>query len=198
MKKAIFLDRDGTLNIDKKGYISSPQDFQLFDFAKEALEIVDDYFLFLVTNQSGIARGYFDFDDLQKVHTEMNKQLGKPMFDDILISPFHEDGTIEKYAIKSETRKPGISLFKKTLQNFEFRINESFMIGDKMSDIEFGYNAGLQTILVLTGNGERVFKNRKNWKVKPDYVVKNLLYAMKLIKKINKKSTYESRCDREK
>lgn len=192
MRNAIFLDRDGTINIDEEGYIAKPEDFKIFDFAKEAIELASDYLLFIVSNQSGIARGYFDINDLEMVHAEMNKQLGGEKFAEILFSPFHPDGKIEKYAKVSQTRKPGIKLFKKALQEYNFKINDSFMIGDKMSDIEFGKNAGLQTILVLTGHGKYVFENRENWNIKPDYVVKNVLVAIKLIKKINRKSDLSS------
>ena len=185
MKTAIFIDRDGTINPDPNGYISSPADFEIYDFVNDAFACADDSYLFLVSNQSGIARGYFDFEDLEKVHHKMNNLLIK-QFDEIFVSPYHPEGNVEKYAKISDDRKPNIGLFEKALKKYKFDIKHSFMIGDNMSDIEFGYNAGLQTILVLTGKGNKIFQDRKNWKVKPDFVVKNLLIAMKLIQKINK------------
>lgn len=183
--KAIFIDRDGTINADEKGYINSPADFEIYSFAYEAMQLVkDEFWLFVATNQSGIARGYLDENDLEIIHKKMQNLL--PQIDDIFYCPYHIEGKIEKFAKSSDCRKPKIGMINQALSKYDFRKNRSFVIGDKITDIEFGKNAGLTTILVLTGNGERIFyQNRRNWKVKPDYVVENLLVAMKLIKKIN-------------
>ena len=108
--------------------------------------------------------------------------------DEIYFSPYHKKGAVEPYNVDHEDRKPGLGMFKKALKKYNFNIKKSFMIGDRYADITFGKKAGLTTTLVLTGNGERAFyKKRKDWEYKPDFVVKNLLSAVKLISKLESK-----------
>jgi len=188
MIKAVFLDRDGTINPDEKGYIKSTDDFVLYSFSAEAIKILNqlNYKVFIITNQSGIARGIFTFDDLESVHLKMENLLKEKdaFIDEIFVSPYFEKGIVEPFNINHEDRKPNLGLFKKALEKYNFRINESFMIGDKEADIIFGKKAGLTTILVKTGCGKQTFADRKNWVHRPDYVVDDLLVAAKLISKI--------------
>jgi D,D-heptose 1,7-bisphosphate phosphatase len=186
--KAVFLDRDGTINIDKKGYVHDPDDFELYPFSAQAINIINklDYLVFVVTNQSGIARAYYTLEDLKAIHLKMNKSLREAgaRIDEIFFSPYHKEGSVEPFDIDHEDRKPGLGLFKKAFQKYHFEIKKSYMIGDKYTDIEFGKRAGLKTILLLTGDGENEFlNNRNNWIYKPDFIVKNLLAAAKLISK---------------
>ena len=192
MDKVIFLDRDGTINPDDKGYINKPEDFNLYPFTAKAIKIFNQlgYKLIVVTNQSGIARGYLTFEDLEKIHKKMLNLLEKDgaQIDEILISPFHPEGVVEPYNIFSEDRKPGLGLFYKALKKYNFRIKKSFMIGDKYSDILFGKNVGLKSILVRTGYGEEEFlQNLEIREKKPDFVVDNLLAAAYLIEKLTEK-----------
>ena len=189
MKKAVFLDRDGTMNADVNGYISKPQDFELFLFTAQAVSILNemDYLVFVVTNQSGIARGFYTFDDLEKVHEKMHFQLSEQgaRVDGVFNSPYHKDGNIKPFNIEHEDRKPGLGMFKKALQKFSFSIKESFIIGDRYSDIAFGRKAGLKTILVRTGEGNNEFlQKRDGWQYKPHYIVNDLMSAVKLIEKL--------------
>ncbi|MCK4312378.1 MAG: HAD-IIIA family hydrolase [Candidatus Cloacimonetes bacterium] len=191
-KKAVFLDRDGTINFDENGYINNPDDFQLFSFSGEAIVTLNEmgYLVFVVTNQSGVARNLYKVEDIELVHKKMTKNLGEKgaIIDDIFFSPYHKKGAVEPYNIDHEDRKPGLGMFKKALKKYNFNIKKSFMIGDRYADIVFGKKAGLTAILVLTGNGERAFyKKRKEWEYKPDFVVRNLLSAVKLISKLESK-----------
>lgn len=184
---AVFLDRDGTINLDN-GYISHPQDFNIFPFAGVAIKILNDLgmLVFIVTNQSGIARGFYTFEDLDKIHRKMNDQLAEygAGIDKIYISPFFHEGAVEPYNIFHEDRKPNLGLYKRSREEFAFNVKSSFMIGDRYTDIEFGKRAGLETFLVLTGDGKKEFLgNRNNWQYKPDYIVNDLLVAAKYIKK---------------
>lgn len=186
MQKAVFLDRDGTINSDKYGYIRSPEQFKLFDFSSKAIKMLKDsgFSVFLVTNQSGIARGFFSYDDLDKIHQKMQQTLSSDNaeIDDIFISPFHKNGIVSPFNISHRDRKPDLGMFEKALSKYRFSIKNSFMIGDSRKDIIFGKNAGLKTILVLTGNGtEEFIKRRNHWTSKPDFIVPNLLSAAKLI-----------------
>jgi len=184
MKKAVFLDRDGTINIDEQGYISKPEDFVLFHYTAEAISLLNklDYNIFVISNQSGIARGYYSFEDLEKIHQKMLLELERSgaQITDIFISPYHEDGKVEPYNVEHEDRKPGLGLFKHS-----FSIKNSFMIGDKYSDIAFGRKAGLITILVRSGEGNEEFMQHRNSRqYKPHYVAKDLLSAAKLIERM--------------
>ncbi len=185
---AVFLDRDGTINQDN-GYISHPEDFNIYPFTGQAIKILNDLGLlvFIVTNQSGIARGFYSFEDLDKIHTKMNQQLAahSATIDDIFISPYYHEGNVEPFNVAHIDRKPNLGLFYKAIKKHPFAIKNSFMIGDRYTDIEFGKRAGLKTFLVLTGDGEKEFLyHRNDWISKPDFIVKDLLAAAKLIKKL--------------
>jgi D,D-heptose 1,7-bisphosphate phosphatase len=185
--KAIFLDRDGTINADANGYINDPNDFQLFDFSIEAIRIFNEmgFKVIIVTNQSGIARGIITLEQLDRVHNYMADVLakGKAYIDLILYSPYFSKGQIEPYNIDHHSRKPAPGMFFEALQHYPIKAKDSYMIGDKAEDIEFGKSNGLITILVKTGNGENQWTNeRHKFKVMPDFVVENLLSAAKLIK----------------
>ena len=189
MKKAVFLDRDGTINIDEHGYISKPEDFVLYPYAAEAISILNklDCHIFVISNQSGIARGYYSFEELEEIHQKMLSELegSGAQITEIFISPYHKDGKVEPYNIEHEDRKPGLGLFKQALQKHSFSIKNSFMIGDKYSDIAFGRKAGLITILVRSGEGNEEFlQHRNSRQYKPHYVAKDLLSAAKLIERM--------------
>jgi len=189
MNKVVFLDRDGTINDNKQGYISSAEDFELYPFAAKSIKLLNDlgFLVFVVTNQSGIARGYYSLDDLDAIHTKMNNELGKEdaKIDEIYFSPYHIEGKVEPYNITHNDRKPELGMFKKALAKHDFRIKKSFMVGDNYSDIAFGKKAGLITILVRTGYGEKIFmENRAEWEYKPDYIVKDLWAAAQLIEEL--------------
>jgi len=192
MKKAIFLDRDGTINSDEHGYINKPEDLQLYPFAAEAISKLNTmgYLVFVVTNQAGVAYGYFRIDDVEKINTKLVNDLvkGKAKVDEIFYSPFHVNGIVEPFNIQHEDRKPDIGLFQKAKNKYDFSTKDSFMIGDKFSDIGFGKNAGLRTIFVRSGGGENEFLQKRNeTEYKPDFIVKDLSVAVKLIEALENK-----------
>lgn len=186
MIKAVFLDRDGSINSDKKGYISNPNDFTLFSFSAPAIKILNDnnYLVFLVTNQSGVGRGYFTTKEVEVIHKKLKSDLAiyGAKIDKIYYSTFHKTGFSSDIYNNPLDRKPLPGMFERAKRDFDFDIKSSFMIGDKSSDIKFGKNCGLKTILLLTGEGEKSFYEKKE---KPDFVCKNVLVAAKLIKDFN-------------
>ncbi|MDD3606894.1 MAG: HAD family hydrolase [Candidatus Cloacimonas acidaminovorans] len=187
IKRAIFLDRDGVISPDDFGYLSNPEEYHLYPYTIEALKIFKElnFLLFVVTNQSGIARGYFTIDDLEKVLAKMRSLLsaGGIELDGVYYSPYYKDGIVPPYNIDHIDRKPGIGMFKKAYSEFHFQIEGSYMIGDRISDLGFGKNAQLKNILLLTGNGEKDFmKILETDNFKPDFVCENLLTAAKLIR----------------
>ena len=189
MKKAIFLDRDGTINADEHGYINKPEDVHLYPFAAEAISKWNKkgYLVFIVTNQAGIAYGYFTKEAVDKVNNKLVKDLalGNAEIDEIFYSPYHAKGIAKPFNIQHEDRKPGIGMYLKAKEKYSFDTKHSFMIGDRYSDIGFGKNAGLITILVRTGSGGKEFLQKRNEsEYKPDYVVKDLVAAVKLIENL--------------
>lgn len=191
MEKIVFIDRDGTINLDNEGYISNPDDFHLIPNSAKAIRLLNEmnFKVVVVTNQSGIARGYFTLDNVKVIHHKMIEELTaeNAIIDDILISPYHPKGVVKPYNIAHEDRKPGIGLLKKYYTTNHFKTSESYVIGDKISDINFGKNFNIKTILVLTGEGQNTFYNREKYQVKPDFVVKDLWQATKIIKVLDNK-----------
>ncbi|MFO7896717.1 MAG: HAD family hydrolase [Candidatus Cloacimonadales bacterium] len=183
--KAVFLDRDGTINIDGKGYISKTEDFELYPYAAAAIKLLNEagFLVFVATNQSGVARGYYTFSQLDKLHEKMAKELATvgAQIDEIFISPYHIAGQVEPYNISHEDRKPGIGMFRQALKKYDFEIKRSFMVGDRASDIGFGKKAHLTSILLLSGLGRQEFAQHKSWQYQPDFVVEDLLAAARLI-----------------
>jgi len=131
-----------------------------------------------------VARGYIT---LEQMHSVLNKaksllEADGAAFDKIYYSPYYHAGVVEPYNIPHEDRKPGLGMFRKALQDFHFRPELSWMIGDRYSDIEFGKKAGMKSILLRSGNGEKEFiHDMQRWEFKPDFVVKDLMVATRLI-----------------
>jgi len=190
IKKAVLLDRDGTINPDEFGYIDNPDKYYLYPYAADAVKLLKKlgYYVLLVTNQGGVARGYITLEQMHSVLNKVQKLLADQdaEIDKVYFSPYYHAGVVEPYNIEHEDRKPGLGMFKQALKDFQFRPEHSWMIGDRHSDIAFGKKAGLKTILLLSGNGEKEFVNdMKDWKHKPDFVVKDLMVAARLIESLN-------------
>lgn len=189
-KKAILIDRDGVINPDP-GYISSPEQISPYPYTAKAIKIFKDlgYITIIITNQSGIARGYLTIDKLNEIHSHLLKQIeaGGGEIDKIYFSPYHKDGIIEPYNVDHEDRKPGIGMFKKAAKDFDLKPENCWMIGDRFSDMKLAKSAGIPSILVLTGDGKKDYidKIRNCKEIKPDFVVQDLLAAALVIKELN-------------
>jgi len=136
-KPAAFLDRDGVINFDF-GYVYKYKDFKLKPGVVKGLKLLNKnkYRIFIISNQSGIARGFFRKQDVELLHKKFKKSLKKHKIKihDIKFSPFHPQGKIKRYAKKSETRKPDNLMVKQILRKWPTDVQNSFMIGDKNSD----------------------------------------------------------------
>jgi D-glycero-D-manno-heptose 1,7-bisphosphate phosphatase len=155
MNRAIFLDRDGTL-IAEKNYLHKPEDVEIFSGAANALKKLADagFKLFIVTNQSGIGRGYFTLADAEKVNAHLCAELARDgiRFEKIYIAPEAPDAP-------SRGRKPSPQFLFDARDEFNLDLAQSFFIGDKLIDLECGWNAGVQkSILVRTGYGAELEK----------------------------------------
>ena len=165
MKKAIFLDRDGTINVEKD-YIYKSEDLIFEEGTIEALKTFKNlgYILIVVSNQSGIARGYFTEEDLNIFNNNMNEILKKNGVEitEFYCCPHHPDG-IGEYKKVCECRKPNNKMIEDAIKKYNIDREKSYMIGDKTSDIGAGLKSNLKTVLVKTGYGlkdmEKVDKN---------------------------------------
>ncbi|MCB0282767.1 MAG: HAD family hydrolase [Calditrichae bacterium] len=185
MNKAVFLDRDGTIN-EEMGYINHISRFKIFDYFFPALKILKDlgYKVIIITNQSGIARGYFSESLVKEIHSslKLEAQNKGTEIDGIYYCPHHKDGIIEKYSIECTCRKPKPGLILKAKQEHDINFSESFMIGDRYKDMEFAFKNGLKTIMVMTGYGIGEYTYQKNtWPQLPDYICENILQAAETI-----------------
>ena len=165
MKKAIFLDRDGTINVEKD-YIYKSEDLVFEEGSIEALKTFKNlgYILIVVSNQSGIARGYFTEEDLNIFNNNMNEILKKNGVEitEFYCCPHHPDG-IGEYKKVCECRKPNNKMIEDAIEKYNIDRAKSYMIGDKISDIGAGLKSNLKTVLVKTGYGlkdmEKIDKN---------------------------------------
>ena len=168
MNKAIFLDRDGIINKDKS-YVHKIEDFEFCDGIFQTLKhyISLNYLLIIVTNQSGIGRGYYSEDDFNKLTTWMNEKF---TCKDINIQKvYHCPHTPDA---NCDCRKPATGMFKEAQKEFDIDMKNSWMIGDKPSDIQAGINAGILNT---------IFINTSTCKV-ASYSVKSILDTIAVIK----------------
>lgn len=154
-KPAVFIDRDGVINVDH-GYVSKVDDFEYIDGVFEATKALKDlgYQLVLVTNQSGIARGYYSEKEFLTLTEWMDWNfVDKGIeFDGLYYCPHHPDGSIEKYAQVCDCRKPAPGMFISAQQELDIDMARSVMIGDKTDDMKAAIAAGVNTkILVRSG-----------------------------------------------
>lgn len=153
--KAVFFDRDGVLNVDKD-YLHTIEDFEWIDGAKESIVFLtkNNYTVFVVTNQSGIARGFYTIDDMQKLHEYMAaeiKQAGGNI-EKFYFCPHLPGGKIKEFAIECDCRKPKPGLLLQALREYAIDKENSFLIGDKPRDVESAAAAGIKGYLYENGN----------------------------------------------
>lgn len=158
MTPAVFLDRDGTI-IELVHHLNDPADVKLIDGAGEAIKALRDagYDVVIVTNQSVIGRGKLTVEGLAEVHAEMNRQLDAfdARIDKIYfcpLKPVQKDPTV----IEDPMRKPGPGMLLEAAKVHKLDLDQSWMLGDTVSDMAAGRNAGCRSILVRTGYGQRV------------------------------------------
>ena len=167
MFKIAFLDRDGVINRPdiKKGYIGKEKYFKLIPGAIKSIKYLKslNYKVVVVSNQSGIARGYFKISDVYKIHQHLQNILKKnnSSLDKILFCPFHKNGIIKKYKKNSSLRKPNIGMFKIINKRWKVNKKKSFMIGDQFTDMQFAKKSGIQGFLFKKKNLYKFIKSKK-------------------------------------
>ena len=168
--KAIFFDRDGVI-VEDIGYAHKIEDFKLLPNVIGGLRLLKNYKLVIITNQSGIGKGYYTLKNFNKFNSHLIKELEK---NKIKIQKTYY--CPHKPEDNCECRKPKIKFLKEAEKEFDIDLDKSFVIGDKKSDFKMGKNAGCRTIHVLTGYGLK-YKHQ----VKPDYIAKDLFAAAQWI-----------------
>lgn len=158
LKPAVFLDRDGTINVEVH-YLSRADQIELLPTVAETISLLNQRGIpvVVVTNQAGIARGYFPEDQLNGIHERLSEMLGQrnAQLDGIYYCPHHPTEGMGSYRVHCECRKPGPGMLVRAAADLGIDLGRSLMIGDRESDLQAGANAGCTTALVLTGYGMR-------------------------------------------
>lgn len=180
MGKAVFLDRDGVITEDPPHYAHRVDQVQIIHGSGEAIRLLNeaDYLVIVVSNQSGVARGYYQEQDVALFNEEMKRQLSieNAHIDAIYCCPHHPDGIVEKFRGVCTCRKPQSGMLIQAAEQHGINLEGSFLVGDKFSDIVAGNAVNCETIMVLTGHGKDEMHQLKESAV---HVADNLLNAVK-------------------
>ena len=181
--RAVFVDRDGTINVDVH-YLDDPDKFEMYPGVGVGVKKLQEYGfkIIVITNQSGIARGYFTEKQLSAVHERMKHEFQKfdVTLDGIYYCQHHPDDTCD-------CRKPNTGLFEKAIHEHNIDEKKSFMLGDKILDIGAGKKIGVKTVLIPEPHVREEFLLKKlEWEYHPDYIADAFLDAVEWIFKIGR------------
>ena len=185
VKRAVFIDRDGTIS-DEVGYVNHVSRYRVFPFAAEAVRALNDagWLAVLVTNQAGVARGYFKEDLIGQVHGLLAAELerGGARLDAVYYCPHHPSVGEPPYRLDCDCRKPRPGLITRAAVELDLDLARCWMVGDRHSDVELARNAGVRAAFVLSGYGRGELEHQSHdWKHQPDLVAENLLEAVRKI-----------------
>ncbi|AAK80993.1 D-glycero-D-manno-heptose 1,7-bisphosphate phosphatase [Clostridium acetobutylicum] len=175
MNKAVFLDRDGTINVEKN-YLYKIEDFEFTEGAVEAIKLLNqnEYKVIVISNQAGVARGYYTEEAVDKLHEYIQKQLKKydAHIDAFYYCPHHPIHGVGKYKLQCKCRKPEDGLYKRAIKDFNIDVEKSYAVGDKLSDLIPAVDNNIKSFLVMTGYGKEEVKN-----IKTDMRITKNLYS---------------------
>jgi D-glycero-D-manno-heptose 1,7-bisphosphate phosphatase len=182
MKRAVFIDRDGTLS-EEVGYINHPGRFRLFPYSAQAIKHLNEngWLAIVTTNQAGVARGYFSEEMIQTVHKAMEEELtaAGARLDAIYYCAHHPSVGEPPYRHECDCRKPKPGLITRAAGDFKIDLENSWMVGDRYSDVELARNAGVKSAFVLSGYGRGEWEHqRQSWTEQPDMVAEDLLQVV--------------------
>jgi D-glycero-D-manno-heptose 1,7-bisphosphate phosphatase len=156
VKRGVFLDRDGTL-IEEAGYLDRLARIRVFPYTIDAVRLLNRAGLavIVVSNQSGVARGFFDDGFVQQTHTHLAKMFanGGATIDAFYYCPHHPEGTVAKYQRACDCRKPQSGLLERAARDHGIDLRRSFVVGDRTNDVDAGRAVHAQSVLVRTGYG---------------------------------------------
>lgn len=178
MKRAVFLDRDGNVCEDV-GYLGDPSMLRVYPYASDAIRRINESSMLaiLVTNQSGVARGHFGEDAVLKVHDRLEGELarGGARLDGIYYCPHHPTIGQPPYRQSCECRKPRPGMLVRASADHDIDLSQSFVVGDKYSDVRLAHEAGARAVLVRTGYGRGEWEyDRATWPRQPEHVAETL------------------------
>jgi D-glycero-D-manno-heptose 1,7-bisphosphate phosphatase len=184
-RPALFIDRDGTIS-EEVGYVNHPSRFRLFPYSAEAIKLLNDsgWLAIVVTNQAGVARGYFAEEVILQIHDQLRRDLenASAHLDAIYYCAHHPSLGEPPYRLDCNCRKPKTGLIDQAREEFEIDLEKSWMVGDRYGDVELARNAGLHSALVLSGYGRGEWEYQRDaWKEQPELVAEDLLEVVKRI-----------------
>ena len=184
-RAAVFIDRDGTLN-EEVGYVNHIDRLRLYPWTAEAIRKLNRARVpvIVVTNQSGVGRGYFPEELVHRVHQKIAFELAtsEVRLDAFYYCPHHPEATHADYRKKCQCRKPLTGMLDEAAKRFNIDLKSSFVVGDSTRDMQMGFNAGARTVLVMTGYGRGNYEYlRARWPRQPDLIAENLLEAVEKI-----------------
>ena len=184
-RRAVFIDRDGTIS-EEVGYVNHPTRYRVFPYSAEAVRVLNEagWLAVLVTNQAGVARGYFAEEMISAVHDILARELarGGARLDAAYYCPHHPSVGAAPYRLDCDCRKPKPGLVLRAAGEFDVDLAQSWMVGDRYGDVELARNAGLRSAFVLSGYGRGEWEHqRAGWRHQPDIVAEDLLGAARRI-----------------
>ena len=189
-RPAVFMDRDGTLS-HEVGYVNHLSRFRLYPWTVDAIRLVNraGWLAVVVTNQAGVARGYFPESLIHEVHASLRASVeaGGARLDGIFFCPHHPSVGEPPYRLDCDCRKPKPGLISRAAREFDIDLAGSWMVGDRYGDVELARNASVNSAFVLSGYGRGEWEHQAaGWVEKPDLVAEDLLEAVKAI--VNRKA----------
>lgn len=183
MRRAVFLDRDGTL-VRPGHYPSRPDELEIYEGVAEELHLVQSsgFALVVVTNQSGIARGLFTDEDLQRMHTSLKRQLAESgvIIDAFYYCPHHPEGIIPVLSIACECRKPEPGMLLTAARELDIDLRRSWFLGDILDDVEAGNRAECRTVLVDLGTESPPVDPVRM----PSFVAMDTVHALRMVQAV--------------
>lgn len=185
-KRAVFMDRDGTISVEV-GYVNHTDRFSLLPNSAKAVSLLNQASVLAIvtTNQAGVARGYFEESMVTNVHNKMERLLKEQSgakFDAIYYCPHHPNVGEGEYRQKCRCRKPGTLMIEQACERFGIDPADCYVVGDKNSDVAFAHKIGAKGVQVLTGYGKGEYEfGRHKWTDKPEYIARDLLEAVEWI-----------------
>ena len=194
-RRAVFIDRDGTIS-EEVGYVNHPSRYRVFPYAAEAIKLLNEagWRAILVTNQAGVARGYFTEDLIKLVHDILRQELERNGARLVIINarkvtsrgdedcPHHPSVGTPPFKVACDCRKPKPGLIERAARDFDLDLAQSWMVGDRYGDVELARNAGVRSAFVLSGYGRGEWEyQRATWQHEPDLIADDLLAAVRKI-----------------
>jgi len=179
--RVVFLDRDGTI-CEEVGYLDHVGGMKLIPHSGKAVRLLNErgFRVVVITNQAGVAKGYFPESILGDLHAEMERQLREEgaRVDGIYYCPHHPTEGIGPYLRVCDCRKPATGLLERAARDLDLDLSSAYMIGDHFSDVECGQRIGAETVLLLTGHGREALAKRETWPRPPSHIAADLYRAV--------------------